>query len=141
MDGFGLEEFRLCIRRFANETEIDSKVWQCKQELDGLSLSPLRTMIFFKTWHCFLCDFPLPARVCRQIQSLWNFRPKLVDEHNTHYSPPRLLGAIHHSSTEIAAILKLVASSVSDDAIARFGQVSVKLFRHLETVFGQITSD
>jgi hypothetical protein len=99
-------------------------------------------MIFFKTWHRFLCDFPRPAHVCRQIQWLPNFRLQLVEEQNTHYSPPpRLLRAIHHYSTQIADILTLVASSVSDDTIARFGQVSVKLFRHLETVFGQMASD
>jgi hypothetical protein len=99
-------------------------------------------MIFFQTWHCFLCDFPRPAHVCRQVRSRRNFRLKLVEEQNSHYSPPpRLLHAIHHHSTQIADILTLVASSVSDDATARFGQVSVKLFRHLEAVIGQIASD
>jgi hypothetical protein len=42
---------------------------------------------------------------------------------------------------QIANILTLVALSVSDDAITGFGQVSIKLFRYLETVIGQITSD
>jgi hypothetical protein len=141
-DDFDLEEFRLCIRRFASETEIDSKIWQCKQEFDRLSLPPLRTMIIFKTWHCFLCDFPRPAHICRQIQSLWNFRLKPVEEHNTHYSPPpRLLCTIHHYSTQIANILTLITSSISDDAIAGFSHVSVKLFRHLKIVIGQIASD
>jgi hypothetical protein len=34
-DDFDLKEFRLCILRFANEIEIDSKVWQCKPSSMG----------------------------------------------------------------------------------------------------------
>jgi hypothetical protein len=69
-------------------------------------------------------------------------RLKFVEEQNIHYSPPlRLLRAIHYHSTQIVAIFTLVSSSVSDDAIAWFDQVSVKLFRHLETVIGQAASD